>query len=73
MVGPTLEEALVEIDHRLHLESENVSYLESLIPRLIDGVTRGFMIALPTAAMGASSSSFHQVGIIPLSVCLCPY
>ena len=59
MVGPTLEEALVRTDHWLHLEQEDVSYLESLIPRLINGIARNFLIALLILSMGASSSSSH--------------
>ena len=74
MVGPTLEEALVGTDHRLYLKLEGVSYLESLVPRLINGVARDIVIPLLDASMGAScSSSGNQVCIVLLSVCLCSY
>ena len=58
-MGPTLEEALVGTDHLLYLELEGVSFLESLIPHLIDGIARNFMIASPAPIMGAFASSAH--------------
>ena len=58
-MGPTIEEALVGTHHWLHLDLEGVSYLESVILSLIDGVTRGFVIAPLAVAMGASFSSAH--------------
>ena len=73
MVGPNLEEALIGTDHRLHLELEGVLYLESLIPHLIEGVARHFMISLPAVTLDVSSSYTHQVCLVPLSVCLCSY
>ena len=59
MVGPTLEEALVKTDHQLYLELEGVSYLESLVPYLIDGAARDFVVALLSLPMGISSSFSH--------------
>ena len=70
MVGPTLEEALIRTNHRLHLELEGVSYLKSLIRHLINGITKHFMIAPPALTMGVSSFFAHQVCFVPLSMCL---
>ena len=58
MVGPTLESALIESNHQLHLEPEGVSYMETIIPQLVDGVTSSFV---PASSVGISSSSAHQV------------
>ena len=73
MVGPTLEEALIETDHQLHLEPEGVSYLESLIPHLIDGVARHFVISLLAATLDASFSSAHQICLVPFFLCACAH
>ena len=53
---PTLEEALVGIDHRLYLELEGVCYLQSLILCLIDGAT---MDLIPATAVGVSFSGLY--------------
>ena len=57
-MGPTTEEALVRIDHRLYLEPEGVSDLKSLIPHLIDGVASHVLVHYA----GGSSSSARPVG-----------
>ena len=70
MVGPILEKALVGTDHLLYLKPEGISYLQSLVPRLIDSVVRDCVIAPPTPPVGVPSSSTHQVCLVSL-YCLC--
>ena len=61
MVGPTLKSTLARSDYQLHLELEGLSYMKTIIPRLIDGAASNFM---PTLSIGISFSSAHQVYLI---------
>ena len=67
-----MKEALIKIDHWLHLESKGALYLDSLVPHLIDGVARHFVITLLVVATGAYFSSANQVCFVLLFCILVP-